>query len=61
MRTMRNLILNTEINDDKLPTIMQAIDKMAILCKEQGIYEILQLEDTKSVLQVFNQEQEKKK
>lgn len=59
MRTMRNLILNTEINDDKLPTIMQAIDKMAILCEEQGIYKILQLEGTKNVLQVFNQEQVK--
>lgn len=57
MRTMRNLILNTEIESKDLPKIMQAIDKFSLRCGGMDIYTVLQSDDAKSALKGFNANQ----
>ena len=57
MRTMRNLILNTDIDSIKLPSIMKAIDELSSLCKEQKIYDVLLSDNAKDNLGKFNKDQ----
>ena len=57
MRTMRNLILNTEIDSIKLPSIMKAIDVFSSLCKEQKIFDVLRSDNAKDYLGEFNENQ----
>ena len=59
MRTMRNLILNTDIDSIKLPSIMKAIDELSSLCKEQKIYDVLLSDNAKDYLGKFNKDQVK--
>lgn len=57
MRTMRNLILNTTISREDLPSVMQNIDTFSTLCKDKNIYVTLQSDDVKRVLKSFSKGQ----
>lgn len=59
MRTMRNLILNTVIGSEDLPSIIKDIDAFSTLCKNSNIYTVLQSDDVKNVLDKFNKSQVK--
>ena len=57
MRTMRNLILNTDIDYEKLPKIMHDIDAFSACCKEHNVYDVLQSGNAKKLLTSFLPEQ----
>ena len=58
MRTMRNLILNTNIDSKKLPDVMRVIDAFAMECKSRDVYSILLSDDNvNSILKVFDKNQ----
>lgn len=58
MRTMRNLILNTEIDRKDLPVVIKTIDTFATRCVEENIYTVLRSgSDIKSILKCFNRGQ----
>ena len=58
MRTMRNLILNTNIDSKRLPGVMRAIDTFALICKARDIYSVLQLdENVNAILKNFDNDQ----
>lgn len=54
IRTMRNLILNTEIDRKDLPVVIKTIDTFATRCVEENIYTVLRSgSDIKSILRCF--------
>lgn len=57
LRTMRNLILNTEISREDLPSIMRSIDDFGIRCFDRNIYSVLLSGEGKVVLKGFNENQ----
>lgn len=57
MRTMRNLILNTDISRDSLPELMDTIELFSLSCSDVNIYEILQKDFDLSSLKGFNKDQ----
>lgn len=58
IRTMRNLILNTEIDRKDLPVVIKTIDTFATRCVEENIYTVLRSgSDIKSILRCFNRGQ----
>lgn len=58
IRTMRNLILNTEIDRKDLPVVIKTIDTFATRCVEENIYTVLRSgSDIHSILRCFNRGQ----
>jgi len=57
MRTMRNLILNTDIGYESLPQVMRDIDAFSSCCKEHNIYDVLRSDEAKDLLKNFNTKQ----
>lgn len=58
MRTMRNLILNTDISREDLPKIMASIDVFSVMCKDEDVYSVLQSGETvPSILKGFDNTQ----
>lgn len=57
MRTFRNLILNTVISADTLPTVMKAIDKMSEACQSTNLYDALSNGGAQEHLKGFDKRQ----
>lgn len=57
MRVMRNLILNTSISREDLPSLMLTIDDFVIQCSNENIYSLLRSSDSKDILKGFNSRQ----
>ena len=57
MRVMRNLILNTSIDRENLPTLMLVMDDFSIRCSNENIYLRLENADAKDTLKGFNSRQ----
>lgn len=57
MRVMRNLILNTSVNREDLPSLMLAMDNFATHCSKENIYLLLVNSDSKDILKGFNSRQ----
>lgn len=57
MRVMRNLILNTSISREDLPSLMSAMDDFGSLCCKENIYSVLRDSESMDILKGFNSRQ----
>ena len=57
MRTLRNLILNTDIRKEDLPSILDSITRFGELCEEQNVYQVLSEAKGDDLLKGFNKQQ----
>lgn len=57
MRVMRNLILNTSINREDLPSLFSVMNRFSVLCSEKEIYSIFLSPESKETLKGFNSRQ----
>lgn len=59
MRTLRNLILNTDITKESLPKVMMDIENFSDATQKQDIYDVLKEYDTEKDLKSFDKRQVK--
>lgn len=59
MRTLRNLILNTNITKESLPKVMTDIENFSDEAQKQNIYDVLEEYDTEKDLKSFDKRQVK--
>lgn len=57
MRVMRNLILNTSISREDLPSLMSAMNDFGSQCSNENIYSVLRNSESMNVLKGFNSRQ----